>query len=167
VRRASSRSISVEDPRGIDVRELLVQHLAFTGFHSPPEDMHALDLDGLLDPSVTFFSHRADGELVAVGALKRLDSSHAELKSMHVAEAARRRGIGREMLDHLLRLARERGFDRASIETGAQPAFAAARALYASVGFTRCGPFGQYVPSPHSTFMTLELAPVGDGQAAS
>jgi putative acetyltransferase len=100
-------------------------------------------------------------ELVAVGALKRLDSSHAELKSMHVAEAARRRGIGREMLDHLLRMARERGFDRVSIETSAQPAFAAARALYASAGFTRCGPFGQYVPSPHSTFMTLELAPSG------
>ena len=123
--------------------------------------MHALDLDGLLDPSVTFFSYRADGELVAVGALKRLDSGHAELKSMHVAEAARRRGIGREMLGHLLRMARERGFDRVSIETSAQPAFAAARALYASAGFTRCGPFGQYVPSPHSTFMTLELAPVG------
>lgn len=163
MRRASSRSISVEDPRGIDVRELLVAHLAFTGFHSPPEDMHALDLDGLLDPSVTFFSYRADGELVAVGALKRLDSSHAELKSMHVAEAARRRGIGREMLDHLLAMARERGFDRVSIETSAQPAFAAARALYASAGFTRCGPFGQYVPSSHSTFMTLELAPVGGG----
>jgi putative acetyltransferase len=167
VRRASSRSISVEDPREIDVRELLVAHLAFTGFHSPPEDMHALDLDGLLDPSVTFFSYRADGELVAVGALKRLDSSHAELKSMHVAEAARRRGIGREMLDHLLAMARECGFDRVSIETGAQPAFAAARALYASARFTRCGPFGQYVPSPHSTFMTLELTPVEDGQAAS
>jgi putative acetyltransferase len=144
-----------------------VAHLAFTGFHSRPEDMHALDLDELLDPSVTFFSYRADGELVAVGALQRLDSSHAELKSMHVAEAARRRGIGREMLDHLLRMARESGFDRVSIETGAQPAFAAARALYASAGFTRCDPFGQYVPSPHSAFMTLELAPVGDGQAAS
>jgi putative acetyltransferase len=165
VRRASSRSISVEDPRGIDVRELLVAHLAFTGFHSPPEDMHALDLDGLLDPSVTFFSCRADGELVAVGALKRLDSSHAELKSMHVAEAARRRGIGREMLDHLLAMAHERGFDRVSIETSAQPAFAAARALYASAGFTRCGPFGQYVPSPHSMFMTLELASVGAARA--
>ncbi len=129
--------------------------------------MHALDLDGLLDPSVTFFSYRADGELVAVGALKRLDSSHAELKSMHVAEAARRRGIGREMLDHLLAMARERGFDRVSIETNARPAFAPARALYASAGFTRCGPFGQYVPSPHSTFMTLELSPVRDAQAAS
>ena len=144
-----------------------MQHLAFMGFHSRPEDVHALDLDGLLDPSVTFFSYRADRELVAVGALKRLDSSHAELKSMHVAEAARRRGIGREMLDHLLRMARERGFDRVSIETGAQPAFAAARALYVSAGFTRCGPFGQYVPSPHTTYTTLRLAPVGDGQAAS
>jgi len=167
VHRASSRSISVEDPRAIDVRELLVAHLAFTAFHSPPEDMHALDLDGLLDRSVTFFSYRADGELVAVGALKRLDSSHAELKSMHVAEAARRHGIGREMLGHLLRIARERGFDRVSIETGAQPAFAAARALYARAGFTRCGPFGQYAPSPHSRFMTLELAPVEDDQPAS
>jgi putative acetyltransferase len=167
VSRGSSRSISVEDPSGIDVRELLVAHLAFTEFHSPPEDMHALDLEGLLDPSVTFLSYRTDGELVAVGALKRLDSTHAELKSMHVAEAARRRGIGREMLDHLLAMARERGFHRVSIETGAQPAFVAARALYASAGFMRCDPFGQYVTSLHSTFMTLELAPVEDGQAAS
>jgi putative acetyltransferase len=167
VRRASSRSISVEDPRGIEVRELLVAHLAFTGFHSRPEDMHALDLDELLDPSVTFFSYRMGDELVAVGALKQLDFSHAELKSMHVAEAARRRGIGREMLDHLLRMAHERGFDRVSIETGAQPAFVAARALYASAGFTSCGPFGQYVLSAHSTFMTLELTPAGDGRAAN
>lgn len=153
----SRRCIEIDDPRRDDVRELLTRHWTFAGLHSPREDMHALDVDGLLDASVTFFSCRANGELLAVGALKRLDSHHAELKSMHTTEAARRRGIGREMVEHLLALARDRGFGRVSIETGSQAAFAPARALYASAGFEPCGPFGPYVASPNTAFMTREL----------
>jgi putative acetyltransferase len=149
--------ISIDDPRADDVRGLLERHLAFANLHSPPEDVHALDVDALLDPAVTFFSFRRGGDLLGVAALKRLDPRHAEVKSMHVAEAARGRGIARVMLDHLLGVARDRGFRRVSLETGSMSAFAPARSLYASAGFTPCAPFGDYRPSRNSTFMTLSL----------
>jgi putative acetyltransferase len=149
--------ISIDDPRAEDVRELLERHLAFSESNTPPEDVHALDVDGLLDPAVTFFGFRLEGELLGVAALKRIDEHHAELKSMHTAQAARGRGIGRAMVEHLLGVARDRGFARVSIETGSQPAFAPARSLYASAGFEPCGPFGDYGPSPNSAFMTLSL----------
>jgi putative acetyltransferase len=123
------------------------------------QDVHALDIDGLRDPSVGFFSYRADGQLLAVGAIKQLDPRHAEVKSMHTAQAARGRGIGRAMLDHLIGVARDCGCDRVSLETGTMAAFAPARALYASAGFTPCGPFGSYAETPSNTFMTLVLAP--------
>jgi putative acetyltransferase len=150
--------ISIDDPRTKDVRELLERHLEFAHLHTPPEDIHALDLDGLLDPAITFFSFRRNGRLLAVGALKQLDEHQAELKSMHTAQAVRRNGFGRAMLDHLIGCALDRGFRRLSLETGSQPAFAPARTLYATAGFQPCGPFGDYGPSPSSTFMTLSLA---------
>ncbi len=149
--------ISIDDPRATDVRALLQHHLEFASLHSPPEDVHALDVTGLLDRDITFYSFRVDGELKAVGALKRLDEDHAELKSMHTAEAARGRGIGQAMLDHILSSARGRGFRRVSLETGSMAAFAPARAMYAKAGFTECAPFGHYGPSPNSTCMTLSL----------
>ena len=149
--------ITVDDPRATDVRELLRRHLAFAHAHTPPQDIYALDIDGLLDPAVTFFSLRRGGKLLGVGALKQLEPHHAEVKSMHTAEAARGRGIGRAMLDHLLAVARERGCRRVSLETGSMEAFAPARSMYATAGFTQCGPFGDYRPGGSSTFMTLEL----------
>lgn len=149
--------ISADDPRAGDVRALLQSHLDFAWSSSPPEDVHALGIEGLLDPAVTFFSYRRDGELLAVGALKQLSASHAELKSMHTAVAARRQGIARAMVDHLVGVARERGLERVSLETGSTEEFAAARSLYARAGFSQTGPFGDYSPSPFSTFMTLEL----------
>ena len=113
--------------------------------------------------ALTVFSCRAGGGgLLGVGAIKRLDARHAELKSMHTAEAARGRGIGRAMLAHLIGVARGRGYRRLSLKTGSQPAFAPARSLYASAGFIPCGPFSDYRPSDSSTFMTLSL----DGPAA-
>jgi putative acetyltransferase len=153
----SEMRISADDPRAEDVRELLARHLAFARRHTPPEDVHALDVDGLVDPAVTFFSLRLDGELLAVGALKHLDSQHAEVKSMHTAESARGRGVGRAMLEHLIAVARARGYRKLSLETGVMDAFAPARSLYASAGFAPTGPFGEYAHSPNSTFMTLEL----------
>ena len=150
-------TISIDDPRASDVRALVERHLEFARSHVPPGDIHALDLAGLLDPAVTMFTCRARGELLAVGALKRLDRRHAELKSMHTAQAARGRGIGRAMVAHLLDVARKRGFRRVSLKTGSQPAFAPARSLYASAGFTPCEPFSGYRPSRNSTFMTLSL----------
>lgn len=149
--------IASEDPRVADVRALLAQHLDFANQHTPPEDVHALDIDGLLDPAITFVTCRSAGELLAVGALKQIDERHAELKSMHTAVAARGRGIGRVLLDHLIDVARDRGVTRVSLETGSMSAFAPARSLYASVGFSPCGPFGDYRPSRNSSFMTLEL----------
>ncbi|MEA2420095.1 MAG: putative acetyltransferase [Thermoleophilaceae bacterium] len=149
--------ISTDDPRAHDVSGLLERHLAYAKATTRPEEVHALEVDELLDPAVTFFSFRVEGELLGVAALKRLDDGHAEIKSMHTAEAARGRGIGRALVDHLIGRARERGYRRVSIETGAGPAFAAARRLYAGAGFTSCDPFGDYRPSPNSTHMTLYL----------
>jgi putative acetyltransferase len=149
--------ISIDDPRGTDVRELLESHLAFTRRHSPPEDVHALDVDGLVDRAVTFVSFRLDGALLGVGALKELDALQGELKSMHTLEAARGRGVGRAIVEHLIGVARRRGYRRLNIETGSMAAFAPARSLYAGAGFSACGPFGDYRPSANSTFMTLSL----------
>src|ERR687896_2628872 len=101
-------NISLDDPRADDVRRLLDRHLAFARAQAPPEDTHALDLAGLLDPAVTFFSFRQNGELLAIGALKHIDDEHAEVKSMHTAESARR-GVGRAMLEHLIGVACDRG----------------------------------------------------------
>ena len=149
--------ITIEDPRAPDVRRLLEAHLTFARGQTPPEDAHAMDADELLDPSVTFFSLRHDGGLLAVGALKRLDAEHAEVKSMHTVPAARGRGIGRRMLEHLIAVARSEGYRRLSLETGSMVAFAPARALYSRAGFEPCEPFGQYRLSPNSTYMTLRL----------
>jgi putative acetyltransferase len=154
--------IAVDDPRVGDVRALLERHLAFTNATSLPEDMHALDIDELCEPSVTFFSLREGGELLGVAALKRIDDGHAEIKSMHTAEAARGRGVARRLVAHLLDVARERSFRRVSLETGSGPPFAAARGLYASAGFTPCGPFGDYPDSPNSAYMTLTLEAAAD-----
>jgi putative acetyltransferase len=87
--------IAIDDPRLADIRELLQRHLTFAHSHTPPQDVHALDVDGLLDPAVTFCSYRVDGQLLAVGALKQLDPRHAELKAMHTVQEARGRGVGR------------------------------------------------------------------------
>jgi len=149
--------ITVDDPRAADVRSLLERHLAFTAEHSPPEDVHALDVDALVHPAITFVSYRAADEVLGVGALKDLGAGHGELKSMHTAAAARGRGIAGAIVEHLVALARERGLSRLSLETGTPEAFRPARSLYARLGFVECGPFGDYAPSPYSTFMTLDL----------
>ncbi|HUD78509.1 MAG TPA: GNAT family N-acetyltransferase [Streptosporangiaceae bacterium] len=149
--------IRIDDPAAADVRALVAAHLAFMRSLSPPENVFALDSSGLLDPAVTFFSYRRDGALLAIGALRELSSRHGELKSMHTAQAARGTGIGRAMLTHLIAVAGERGYRMLSLETGSMDGFAPARALYASAGFSLCGPFGDYAPSPYSTFMSLRL----------
>lgn len=149
--------IELDDPRRPDLRALLERHLAFAAATTPPEDIHALAVDDLADPSVSFFALRGDGVVLAVGALKRLDGTHAEIKSMHTAEEARGQGVGAAMLGHLLGEARGRGFARVSLETGSGEAFAPARRLYAAAGFTPCGPFADYPDSPNSTYMTLAL----------
>jgi putative acetyltransferase len=152
-----SDEISIDDPAAPDVSQLLATHLEFARAPTPPEDAHALDVDGLREPAVTFFSFRREGVLLAVGALKRLDSEHAEVKSMHTVAAARGQGIGRAMIEHLITVAREAGYRRLSLETGSMAEFAPARALYANAGFKLCDPFADYRASPNSTYMTLYL----------
>ena len=152
-----SLEIELDDPRADDVVALVERHLAFANDHTPPEDVHALDLDGLLDPAVTFYSARRERRLLAIGALKELDDAHGELKSMHTVEEARGQGVGRAMVDHLLGVARHRGYRRVSLETGSMDAFVPARSLYERSGFTPCEPFGDYVESRNSAFMTLVI----------
>ena len=147
----------VDDPRKPEVRGLLERHLAFCLSETPPEHSFALNVDGLLDPKVTFVSFRDDGAVLGVAAIKELDAAHAELKSMHTAAEARGRGVGRALLGHLIDTARARGYRRMSLETGTTPGFAAARALYESAGFTPTGPFGGYPQTEDNTFYSLAL----------
>ncbi|HUG08465.1 MAG TPA: GNAT family N-acetyltransferase [Acidimicrobiia bacterium] len=149
--------LAQDDPRRTDVLTLLERHLDFARTVTPPEDVHALDLDGLLDESVTLFSLREKGALLGIGAMKTLDGSHMELKSIHTAAEARGRGVGRTIVDHLVSVARSKGATRVSLETGSMPEFAPSRALYARAGFVECGPFAEYSGSRNSTFMTLDL----------
>jgi putative acetyltransferase len=153
--------ITEDDPREPDVRALLRRHLEFALGQTPPEHSFALDAGGLLDPAITFYSYRDGGALLGVGALKELAPRHGEIKSMHTAEQARGRGVGRAMLSHLLTVARTRGYRQVSLETGTMAAFEPARSLYADAGFVPCGPFADYRPSEDNFFMTLDLAPVG------
>ena len=151
--------IAVDDPRAPDVSALLARHLAFTRAATPAPYTFALDVDQLAEPSVTFFSARQDGHVIGVAALKRLDKTHAELKSMHTAVARRRCGVGRALVQHILAYAASHGYERVSLETGTTDEFLAARTLYARAGFIACDAFGDYVPSVHNTFMTLRITP--------
>lgn len=153
-----SLHVEADDPHRDDVAGLLALHLAFAHSSSPPEDVHALDSAGLSHPAITFFSARsADGRLLAIGALKELDATHGEIKSMHTAVAHRRLGAGGAMLRRLVDVARERGYTRLSLETGTGDVFIAARALYERAGFEVCEPFGGYWRSPYSVCMTMRL----------
>jgi putative acetyltransferase len=149
--------IKTDDLNGPEIAALLAEHLAGMRSLSPPESVHALPLEGLRRPEVTFWSVWENGELLGCGALKELDPRHGEIKSMRTASGHRRKGVARAMLEHILGEARRRGYRRLSLETGAQPGFEPARQLYASAGFIACGPFAQYTNDPNSVFMTKEL----------
>lgn len=149
--------IERDDLTGPEIRALLAEHLENMHAISPPESVHALPVEALRAPDVSFWSVWDEGELVGCGALKHLSDTHAEVKSMRTAMAHRRRGVGRLVLTHLLDEARRRGYRRVSLETGSMDAFEPARQLYASFGFSFCGPFDEYIEDPNSVFMTLEL----------
>ena len=147
-----------DDLTGPEIQALLEEHLRNMHELSPPESVHALDLDKLRRPDITFWTAWSDaGELLGCGALRELSPRHGEIKSMRTPQAARRRGAGRAMLEHILAEARRRNYERLSLETGAEPGFAPARRLYESAGFTTCAPFGDYREDPHSVFMTRLL----------
>lgn len=148
----------LSDPR---IEAFMNEHLQDMYATSPPESVHALDMDQLRQPEIAFWSawlpHNGDDTLVGTGALKRLDAAHAELKSMRTSARHRGQGIARQVLAHLLQEARARGFSRVSLETGPQPFFEPARQLYFQHDFIECGPFADYGPDPYSFFMTRSV----------
>ncbi|MCQ0970915.1 GNAT family N-acetyltransferase [Paracoccus sp. TK19116] len=152
-----SLTISVESPLADDLELLFQRHTADMHADTPPESIHMLPRTALVTPDITFLVGRLSGEPVAMGALKRLAPDHGELKSMHVLAEWRGRGLSRVMLNNLMGLAREQAISKVSLETGAQPGFVAARALYARAGFSECPAFPPYRPDPNSVFMTRML----------
>ena len=153
-----SLHIRADDPGNPPVADLLREHLRSMEETSPPESRHALDIDGLRQPDVTFFSIWDGAQLAGCGALKSLDNEHAEIKSMRTADAYRRRGVASALLEHLIAEALRRGYRRLSLETGSMAYFEPARRLYAAFGFVHCAPFATYVEDPNSVFMTREVA---------
>lgn len=149
--------IDVDDLTSPDIIQLLGEHLASATLHSPPESIHALDLDGLRQPNITFWSARQGSELLGCCALKELDSRHGEVKSMRTASGHLRKGVAARLLEHLLGEAARRGYRQLSLETGSMGAFAPARSLYRRFGFQTCGPFSDYVEDPYSVFMTTQV----------
>lgn len=149
--------IAQESPLGADLRLLMERHTADMHADTPPESVHMLDASQLAIPEVAFFVLREAGVPAAMGAFKRIDADHAEIKSMHVLAEARGRGLSRAMLEHLMTHAKAAGYKRLSLETGIQPIFVAARALYLKAGFDECRPFEGYALDPNSVFMTRTL----------
>jgi putative acetyltransferase len=150
-------NIVVDDVTGREMVALLHAHRQSMFAHSPPESVHALDLDDLRRPDITMWSAWDDGELLGCGALKALDATHGEVKSMRTATSHLRKGVARAILERIIAEARARRYARLSLETGSAAAFEPPRRLYAAYGFTPCGPFGDYVEDPYSVFMTRRL----------
>ena len=149
--------IRLDDLSGQQVQNLLAAHLAGMQQNSPPESVYALDLSGLLAPGVSVWTAWADDELMGVGALKQLCSSTGEIKSMRSDARHLRKGVGLAILDHIIDVARKRGYRRLSLETGSGAEFDAALTLYRKRGFSNGDPFGDYVSSDFNQFLHLEL----------
>lgn len=150
--------IRVENLQGEAIKALLQLHLDAMYQHSPPESVHALDLNALRHPSITCWTAWAYGELLGCGALKRLSPDHGELKFMRTADAHQGKGVARALLRHIESAAQAEDINRLSLETGGTAPFAAAHQLYVSEGFMNCGPFADYALDPFSVFMTKLLA---------
>ncbi|MFC7392628.1 GNAT family N-acetyltransferase [Scopulibacillus cellulosilyticus] len=149
--------IKIDDLTGSEVAELLREHIQSMRLHSPPESKHALDLEALRKPEITFWSAWEGAELAGCGALKELDRRHGEIKSMKTASSHLRKGVAKRLLQHIIEEARRRCYRRLSLETGSMDAFEPARRLYSNFGFQYCSPFSDYIEDPNSVFMTKEL----------
>ncbi|WP_226647302.1 GNAT family N-acetyltransferase [Mesobacillus subterraneus] len=149
--------IKADDLTGPEIISLIGEHLHGMALHSPPESIHALDLEKLKKPEISFWTVWEDGKLMGCGALKELDPQHGELKSMRTASAHLRKGVARAVLQYIIDEARRRGYKRLSLETGSMEAFLPARKLYEKNGFHYCAPFADYVEDHNSVFMTKEL----------
>jgi putative acetyltransferase len=150
-------NIEVDDLSCPAVHALLNEHLQSMHELSPPESVHALDMERLRQPGITFWTAWEGQVLLGCGALKELDAKHAEVKSMRTSYTHRRKGVGQAMLAHIIQVARSRSYERLSLETGSMDAFKPAQKLYESFGFSYCGPFDCYRQDPNSVFMTMRL----------
>lgn len=150
-------NIKPDNLTGPEIQQLLQQHLQSMALHSPPASIHALDIDALRQPGITFWTAWENSELLGCGALKELDTQQAEIKSMRTASAHLRKGVANALLAHIIEEAKLRSYRRLSLETGSAAAFAPAHRLYAAFGFTLCGPFAGYAPDPYSVFMSREI----------
>jgi putative acetyltransferase len=142
-----------------DVLELIGEHLRSMHDNTPPESVHALDVSELRGDDVTFWTAWEGPELLGCGALKELDRKHGEIKSMRTASRHLRKGVAAALLEHIIEVARERGYERLSLETGSGGPFEAALLFYEKHGFEYCEPFADYVVDPFSRFMTRSLVP--------
>jgi len=149
--------IKVDDLSGVEVAELIGGHLQNMALHSPSESIHALGLDELKKPEIKFWSAWEQDELVGCGALKELDRRHGEIKSMKTSPNHLRKGVAKQILQHIIEEAKMRGYQQLSLETGSMTAFAPARHLYEKFEFQYCEPFADYKEDPNSVFMTKEL----------
>lgn len=149
--------IRIDDLNGREIQELLMEHLRALAEITPPESRHALNLDELRKPDITFWSVWEQHELVGCGALKHLDAGHGEIKSMRTASAHVRKGVASKVLEHIIAEAKRRRYRRLSLETGATAHFHPAHSLYRKFGFSDCPPFANYIEDPNSLFMTKEL----------
>lgn len=154
---AQKIEIQVDDLSGPEIAELLTEHLRSLAEVSPPESRHALNLEDLRKPGITFWSAWQGRELVGCGALKELDATRGEIKSMRTVETHRRKGAATMVLEQIISEAKRRGYASLSLETGSGPYFEPAHRLYRKFGFRSCPPFAGYVEDPNSVFMTKEL----------
>ncbi|WP_167407690.1 GNAT family N-acetyltransferase [Nostoc flagelliforme] len=158
IKEISRLQIREDDLTGKNIADLLREHLENMHEITPPESVHALDIEALRCPNITFWTAWDGEELLGCGALKELDSRSGEIKSMRTVKAHRRRGVASKILEQIIKEAQRRGYDCLNLETGAISEFAPARALYTRYGFEYRGPFAEYIDDPNSVFMTKKLA---------
>lgn len=149
--------VRIDDLRGPEIAALLSEHLHCMADVSPAESRHALDLEALRRPEITFWTAWDGVELAGCAALKELDVRRGEVKSMRTDSAHLRKGVAATLLEYLLTEARRRDYRQLSLETGSMSYFEPARRLYRRFGFRSCGPFATYREDPNSVFMTREL----------
>lgn len=154
--------IKKDDLTGAEIANLISEHLQGMTLNSPPESIHALDLEQLRKPEITFWSAWEGDDLLGCGALKELDRHRGEIKSMRTSSAHLRKGVAKRILQHIIGEARQRGYRRLSLETGSVEAFEPARRMYESFGFKYGPPFAEYTKDPNSVFMTREMEQMDD-----
>ncbi|WP_428243531.1 GNAT family N-acetyltransferase [Gynuella sp.] len=149
--------IKVDPLTSPEIKAFLEEHIEDMKSTSPPESKHAIDIDGLKAPDITFWSAYEDRQLIGCGALKELNHQCGEIKSMRVSTAIRAKGIGSKILNHIIAVAQSRGYHSLKLETGSMEYFSPARNLYIKNGFRYCDPFAEYTLDPNSVFMELKL----------